>query len=406
MSDATFRHILTGFTVLDFTQVLSGPTATRLMVEMGAEVIKVELAPKGDPSRALPVLRGGRSAYYVQQNRGKQSVCIDLKKPAGRELVHELIARADVVIENFSPGAAERLGIGWQGVHATNPRAVMCSISAFGQEGPLAALPGFDYIAQAYAGVTAMIGEPDGAPALPMLALGDVSTGVHAACAIGYALLDRERGGPGRYIDIAMLDAYFQCHEINVQMHSLTGQVPARSGHHHYAVCPLGLFKARERHICIMALDAQWPALARAIGRPELATDPGYASNAARVARSGELIALLDAWVAAQPSGDAVVRTLGAHHVPCAPVLSIDEVVNTPHMRERGTAHRISDGKLGELTIPGMPLRFSDLPLHPPLEAAFLGQHNAEVLSAKLGYSEQQVRRLEADGVLHANSDT
>lgn len=401
-----FNHILTGFTVLDFTQVASGPSATRLMVEMGAEVIKIELAPRGDMARSLPVMRRGRSAYYVQQNRGKKSVCVDLKATAGKALVHELIGHADVVIENFSPGVAERLGIGWPVVHALNPRAVMCSISAFGQQGPLATLPGFDYIAQAYAGVTAMIGEPDGPPALPMLALGDVSAGVHAACAIGYALLERERGGPGRHLDISILDAYFHCHELNVQVHSLTGQVPTRSGHMHYAVCPIGLFKAKERYVCLVVLDAQWPQLCRAIGRPELATDERYAGNAARVARSREVIMLIEDWIAAQPSSDAVLRAMADHHVPCAPVLNIEEVVNTPHVRERETARRIDDAKLGTLTVPGMPLRFSGLPLHPPLAAAYLGEHNMQVLCGKLGYAEERVRELHANGVLHANPDT
>ncbi len=403
---AGFQHILSGFTVLDFTQALSGPTATRLMVEMGAEVIKVEMAPKGDMARMLPVLKHGRSGYYVQQNRGKRSVCIDLKRDAGRALAHELIGSADVVIENFSPGVTARLGLDWPTVHAINPRAVMCSISAFGQQGPLAALPGFDYIAQAYAGVTGMIGERDGAPAMPMLGLGDVTTGVHAACAIGYALLERERGGPARHLDISLLDSYFHCHEINVQMHSLTGAVPTRAGQQHYAVCPIGLFKAKQRYVCIVTLDAQWPALARAIGRPELASDPHYANNAARVARSQEVIALIDDWIAAQPDDDTVLRTMAEHHVPCAPVLTIAEAVAAPHLRERETTRRIDDPKLGTFTVPGMPLRFSGLPLHPPLEAAYLGEHNGEVLRGRLGYSDEQVRQLHADGVLHANPDT
>ena len=146
------KNLLEGFKVLDFTHVLAGPTATRLMVEMGAEVIKVEFPPVGDISRLLPTIKNGRSAYFVQQNRGKKSVCLNLKTPAGKAIVHDLIREVDVVIENFSPGVAARLGIGWEQVHALNPRAVMCSISAFGQSGPLSSLPGFDYIAQAYAG--------------------------------------------------------------------------------------------------------------------------------------------------------------------------------------------------------------------------------------------------------------
>lgn len=399
-------HLLTGFKVLDFTHVLAGPTATRLMAEMGADIVKLEFPPLGDISRMLPVIKDGRSAYFVQQNRGKRSLCVNLKSAEGKAIVDELIKQVDVVIENFSPGVAARLGIGWDKVHALNPRAVMCSISAFGQAGPLSGLPGFDYIAQAYAGVTGMIGELDGAPSLPMLGLGDVNTGVHAACAIGYALLHRERGGEGQYLDISLLDSYFHCHEINVALHSLTGEVPTRCGHHHYAVCPLGLFKAKDHYICIITLDNQWPSLCDAMGRPELAADPRYDKNAKRVERAGEVIALIQEWVSAQPSDDAVLQAMADNHVPCAPVLTVAEVVNTPHMLERGTVRTVSDPKLGNFAIPGMPLRYSGFPNDLPLKTAYLGEHNAEVLSGMLGFSAERIRQLTDSGVLAANPDT
>lgn len=400
------KNLLAGLKVLDFTHVLAGPTATRLLAEMGAEVIKVEFPPVGDISRLLPVLKNGRSAYYVQQNRGKKSVCLNLKTPAGREVVHDLIRQVDVVIENFSPGVAARLGVGWEQVHALNPRAVMCSISAFGQSGPLSSLPGFDYIAQAYAGVTGMIGEADGAPMLPMLGLGDVNTGVHAACAIGFALLHRERGGEGQYLDISLLDAYAHCHEINVAMVGLTGQTPTRAGNHHYAVCPLGLFKGQSRYLCIITLDNQWPSLCKAMGRPELASDPRYSTNANRVAHAPEVIALIQAWVDGIADDDEVLRLLEEAHVPCAPILTMKEMVEHPHMQERGTVREVQDPKLGTATVPGMPLRFSGFPHNVPMEASALGADNAAVLSGLLGYSEERLAALTADGVLFSNPDT
>lgn len=400
------NHILTGFKVLDFTHVLAGPTTTRLMAEMGADVIKVEFPPLGDMSRALPSIVDGRSAYFVQQNRGKKSICVNLKADEGRALMHDLIKQVDVVIENFAPGVAARLGLGWDTVHALNPRAVMCSISAFGQQGPLSSLPGFDYIAQAYAGVTGMIGEADSAPSLPMLGLGDVNTGVHAAAAIGFALLHRERGGEGQYLDISLLDAYFHCHEINVALYSMTGRVPTRAGHHHYAVCPLGLFKHGERYVCIITLDPQWPSLCKAMGQPALATDERYNSNAKRVERATEVIGLVQAWVDAQPSVERIIEVLAEHHVPCAPVMTIAEVCNAPHMLARGTVRTISDPKLGEVQMPGMPLRFSGFPNNQPLDAAYLGQHNDEVLSSLLGLSAERLEALRKAGVLHANPGT
>ena len=400
------KNLLEGFKVLDFTHVLAGPTATRLMVEMGAEVIKVEFPPVGDISRLLPTIKNGRSAYFVQQNRGKKSVCLNLKTPAGKAIVHDLIREVDVVIENFSPGVAARLGIGWEQVHAINPRAVMCSISAFGQSGPLSSLPGFDYIAQAYAGVTAMIGEPDDAPMLPMLGLGDVNTGVHAACAIGYALLHRERGGEGQYLDISLLDAYAHCHEINVAMYSMTGHSPSRSGNHHYAVCPLGLFKGQSRYLCIITLDNQWPALCTAMGRAELATDPRYNTNANRVAHASEVIALIQAWVDSIGDDDEVLRVLEDAHVPCAPILTIRELVEHPHMQQRGTVRAVEDPKLGKAVFPGMPLRFSGFPHNVPLEASSLGASNDDVLGNVLGYSADKIASLLAEGVLYSNPDT
>ena len=402
------KHILNGYRVLDMSHVLAGPTATRLMAEMGAEVIKVEFPPLGDVSRTMPAHKSGRSAYYAQQNRGKLSLCLNVKDEEGKAILRDLIRKSDVFIENFAPGVIGRLGFGWEQVHALNPRIVMCSISAFGQSGALSALPGFDYIAQAYSGIMGMIGDPDGPPSFPMAAIGDVTTGVHAACAIGYALLHRERGGEGQYLDIALLDAYAHCHELNIQLYSMTdgAREPTRSGHHHYAVCPLGLFKGPEGWICIIALQPQWPGVCRAIGRPELIEDARYDSNEKRVALADEVIGIVQAWLDGMPSDAAILAALEAERVPCAPVLRIAEVCAHAHMRERGTIRTIEDPKLGSVLMPGMPLRFSGFEYNAPLASAALGEHNRAVLSEVLGYDSTRVEALAAAGVLFANPDT
>ena len=401
-------HILTGYKVLDFTHVLAGPSATRIMVEMGAEVIKVEFPPAGDVSRGLPMIKNGRSGYFLQQNRGKKSICVDGKTDAGRRILDGLIAEVDVVIENFAPGAAARLGIGWERVKEINPRAVMCSLSAFGQEGPLSQQPGFDYIAQAYAGVTTMIGEPDGAPYFPLLGLGDVNTGMHAACAIGFALLHRERSGKGQYLDISLLDSYYHSHELNVQIYSASGGEvePTRSGRHHYAVCPLGLFKGADHYLFIIALEPQWKQVCVAIERPELFEDERYNSNAKRLEHQDEVNQIIQDWIDTKSSDDEILTALQAQRVPCAPVLSIAETVKEPHLRERGTVRTVTDPKFGEVDLPGMPLRFSDYPHNIPLETAHLGEHNSDVLNGILGYSDEEIQNLYDTGVLHANADT
>ena len=192
---AAQRHVMDGYRVLDFTQVVAGPTTTRLLAEMGAEVIKVELAPLGDMTRVLPVIRNGRSSYFLQQNRGKKSLCLDVRKPGATRILEDLVRHCDVLVENYSAGVIGHMGLSWERVHELNPRLVMCSISGFGQSGPLAAKPGYDAVAAAYAGVLDLIGYPDGLPLFPQLALGDGTTGVHALAAISTALLHRERSG-------------------------------------------------------------------------------------------------------------------------------------------------------------------------------------------------------------------
>lgn len=402
MAGAELKHVLDGYKVLDFTQVLAGPTVTRLMAEMGAEIIKVELAPTGDFSRVLPFLKDGRSGYFIQQNRGKKSLCLDAKSPRGQEILKALIKKVDVVVENFAPGTIQRLGLDYETVKQLNPCVVMCSVSAFGQTGPLSKLPGYDYIAQAYAGVTYMIGDPDGAPAFPMLGLGDVGTGVHAVAAIACALLYRERTGKGQYLDISLLDAYFHCHEMNVQVYSGSkGAIkPKRSGSQHYAICPIGLFKGKEVYLFIIALQHQWAPLCQAIGRPELGQDQRFNTNAKRVENMSQVVKVIEDWLASTPSDDAAVRILEEARIPVAPVLSIEQAVNHSHLQYRRTVRRVTDRAFGELDIPGMPLKFSEFPNELPLQAPFLGEHNEEILRNYLSYSSEQIRTLEGEGVL------
>jgi crotonobetainyl-CoA:carnitine CoA-transferase CaiB-like acyl-CoA transferase len=400
------KHLLDGYRVLDFSQVLAGPTVTRLMAEMGAEVIKVELPPGGDHSRHLPYLRYGRSGYFVQQNRGKKSLCIDLKNPAGLAAVRELAAKVDVMVENYAPGVIARLGLGYETVKRLNPRLVMCSISLCGQQGPMAFKPGFDHIGASLAGAIDMTGEADGPPVLNTMGIGDVSTGVHGLSAVLAALLYRERGGSGQWVDVSLVDSYFHYHDLSAQVLSLSGGAtkPQRSGGHHYLVCPAGIFKSCEGYIFVAALDHQWPALCRAIGRPELVEDPRFDTNPARVRNAPELIKTIEDWLQAQGSDAQSLRILDENRVPSAPILSVERAVNHPQLRARRTVRQIHDRILGDFLVPGVPLRFSEFPDELALEAPFLGEHNAEVLQRYLGYSPARIKELETAGVLlHAD---
>jgi CoA:oxalate CoA-transferase len=403
MSSNPSRHVLDGFKVLDFTQIVAGPTCTLMMAEMGADIIKVEMAPAGDPSRGAQMLINGRSGYFVQHNRGKKGICVDLKAAEGLEIVKQLVAKVDVVIENFAPGVIGRLGLGYDTVKALNPRAVMCSISAFGQSGPLAKEPGFDYLGAAYAGIVSMGGEPKGAPYVIMTAIGDVSTGAHAMGAICASLLYRERTGLGQYLDLSLLDTYFHYHEAGVETLSLSkGAIsPTRSGLHSWYAVPAGIFKARDRYMIIIApLDHQFSGLCRAMGNPELANDPRFKVHADRLINLAELVATIEAWLQLMPSDDAAMAAMKEYRVPHAPVLSLSEAVDHPHLRERGTVRTVHDRVLGDFQVPGFALRFSAFPERLELHAPFLGEHNAEVLTDYLGYDAQRVAQLEQRGVL------
>jgi crotonobetainyl-CoA:carnitine CoA-transferase CaiB-like acyl-CoA transferase len=403
MSDKR-RHLLDGYKVLDFTHFIAGPTATRLMAGMGAEIIKVELAPRGDQARSIEYIRDKRSAYFIQQNRGKQSLCLNMHRPEATTIIMDLLPHMDVLVENFAPGVIASMGFDYATVKRLNPRIVMCSISALGQTGPLAHDVGFDYIGQAYAGVTSLIGEPDGPPYLPMIAIGDVTTGVHALSAIACALLYREKTGEGQYIDVSLLDSYFHCQTVGVELHSASGgqREIHRSGLHLASFCPAGVFKGRKWHIVIIAwLDHHWARVCEALGRPELATEARYSSVPRRSENKAEIIKMIEAWLVSMPSDEAAVDRLRACRVPVAPVLSVSDAMKHPHLIERGTIHTVYDRILGEFQIPGFPFRFSSFPEELEMDAPTLGEHNQAILGKYLGYKPERVQQLNADSVLH-----
>jgi crotonobetainyl-CoA:carnitine CoA-transferase CaiB-like acyl-CoA transferase len=397
-------NILEGITVLDFTQVIAGPACTRLMAELGAEVIKVELAPIGDQSRLLPVVREGRSGYFCQHNQGKKSLCLDMQLPEAQALVQDLVRRSDVLVENFSPGAIARLGLDWETVNSLNPELIMCSISAFGQSGPLKDMPGFDYIGQAYSGATSMIGEPDEPPALTAFAVGDVGTSMTALAAINGALFFRTRTGKGQYLDISLVDFYVHTHELNLEVASLTGVAPQRAGSHHPAAAPLGIYRAKDGFVMIVALEMQWPRLCAAMEKPYLENDPRFVDAPSRLANRDALTYEIETWILSMPGRDAVIQRLTEARVPAAPILSVDEAMREPHLIERGTVRRIDDPVLGPFMVSGNPLRFSETKPSLPSRAPFLGEHNLEILSRYLGFTEADVAALTDQGVLYKES--
>lgn len=402
--------MLKGYRVLDLSQYIAGPTCTRIMAEMGAEVIKVELAPYGDRGRLFgdrpldPKLKKtSQSTYNVQHNHSKKSFAVDFKQERGRQLIKALVPKVDIVVENFAPGVMKRAGLDYESLREINPKLVMCSISLAGQTGPLSDKPGYDYMGAAYAGITSAIGEADRGPAMVPVAVGDNATGVTAAMAIGFALLHRERTGEGQYIECSLVDTYFNMHEINVPKASLRGAkfAPKRAGSIHPDGGPTGLFRYKDdQFISIAAMPHQWPQITKAMGRPELAEDPRFDTPRARRDNKDALKDVIEAWLGSFASREDAVAALDAERVPCAPVLTLHEAMAHPHLRARGTVRRVKDREIGEFDIPGFAAKFSRWPAAQDIKADRLGEHNEEVLRDLLTLPDEEIARLYADKVV------
>jgi crotonobetainyl-CoA:carnitine CoA-transferase CaiB-like acyl-CoA transferase len=399
--------MLTGYRVLDIGQFVAAPTCTRILAELGAEVIKLELAPFGDRGRFAgdkprdPALKtSSQSTYYFQHNHSKKSLAVDIKQERGRDLVYALIPKIDVVVENFAPGVMARAGFGYDKLSRLNPKLIMCSISLAGQSGPLSDKPGFDYMGAAYAGITSGIGEPDRGPAQLTVTVGDSATGVTAAMSIGFALLHRERTGEGQYIDCSLVDTYFNMHEVNVPRASLRGAQfqPRRLGSLHPDGGPTGVFRCRnDEFVAIMVLPHQWVQMTRAMNMPELAEDIRFRDARGRRDNNKALQGIIETWLGQFASRAEAMAALEAERVPCAPVLTVHQAMAQPHLRERGTVRRVTDRDIGEFDIPGLAAKFSRWSPATEIAADRLGEHNEEILREMLGLTNAEIHQLYLD---------
>jgi CoA:oxalate CoA-transferase len=392
-----------GIRVLDFTHFVAGPTCTRILGEMGADVIKVERSAGGDRVRALGIVKDGMSTYYFQHNHSKRSLALDLRNPRATKIILAMIPKIDVVVENFAPGVIGQMGFGYEALRKINPAIIMCSVSVAGQTGPLSYKPGYDYLGASLAGVIDQIGEADRPPSVPAMAIGDVSTGVNAAMAVAFALINRFRTGEGQFIDASLLDTYFHMHELSIPVVSLRpGKWSVkRNGAMHPTGAPCGVFQAPGGYVFLVPQQHEISRLWRAMKRPDLAEDPRFKTNRDRLKHNLELKNIIEDWMATMPGRDAVIEALDAERVPCAPVYKVDETIAHPHMRQRKTVRRVSHEKLGEFDIPGMPVKFSTWPERTAeLRASNVGQDNAAVLKDVLAMSDADIAKLGAEGVL------
>lgn len=374
---------LSGVNVLDLTRVLAGPFCTMMLGDLGADVIKVEAPGRGDDTRSWgPPFLAGESAYFLCVNRNKRSLVLDLKSEAGRQVVRELASRADVVVENFKVGQMAAWGLGYETLRQANPRLVYCAITGYGQTGPYAARPGYDFVVQAEGGVMSITGPQAGPPYKVGVAIVDVATGLFAATSILAGLFQALRTGRGAYLDVALLDCHLGC-LVNVASNYLvTGETPGRYGNAHASIVPYQEFETTDGFIILaVGNDSQFVRLCETIGRPDLATDERFQSNAARVAHRELLIPLLQAIFRGQSSAAWLAR-LQAQGIPCGPVNTLPQILADPHVLARQMLVTVDHPTCGPLKLVGPPVKLLDVPVEamvrrpPPL----LGQHTQEIL--------------------------
>ncbi|MGE0681210.1 MAG: CaiB/BaiF CoA transferase family protein, partial [Candidatus Binatia bacterium] len=358
--------------------------------------------PRGDLTRVYPYIKAGQSGGFLQHNRGKQSVCVDLKKPEAVEIVKNLVPQVDVVIENFSPGTLAKYGFGYEELKKLNSQLIMCSISGFGQDGPYAHRPGNDTVAQAMSGLMHLTGDPQGSPTYVGIYVADENAGVHGLAAVCAALYYREKTGIGQYIDLSLVESLFHLHDTAIQFYVLSeGKLnPTRFGAHHYAIAPCGIFKARDGYVVIAVLVHQWDIFTQAIDKPELTHDSRFATPEARVEHRFELVKILEEWLQSFPTRDEPLAILEKVRILSAPVLDIAEVINHPQIKARGSMQDVLHPGIGPVALPKSPFRFSETTVEIRSRAPLLGEHNESVLSRYLGLSADRIAALTQSGVL------
>jgi crotonobetainyl-CoA:carnitine CoA-transferase CaiB-like acyl-CoA transferase len=394
------RPPLAGIRVIDLTRVLAGPFCSMSLGDMGAEVIKVEEPGKGDDTRGWPPFTGGEATYFMSVNRNKKSLTLNMKAPEGQAILRRLIAKADVVLENFRPGTMERLGFGYDALRKLNPRLIYCAISGFGESGPESSRPGYDLIVQGESGVMDLTGFPDGPPVKVGNSVGDLVSGMAAAQGVALALLSRAKSGKGQKVEIGMLDVMASLLTYQAGLYWNAGGKPARRGNQHPSIVPYEVFQAQDAYMTLgVANNSLWERMCRAIGREDLAQDPRFDSEAKRVTNREALIPALNAEFGRRPAADWLKR-LDEAGVPAGRIKTVAEVCESEHLRARGMFVNVQHPKAGSVTAMGVPIRLWDTPGAASAPAPLLGQHTDEILTGLLRVPKTKVDKLRAAGVV------
>ncbi|MCY4659126.1 MAG: CoA transferase [Acidobacteria bacterium] len=391
---------LDGIRVVDLSRVVSGPFCTMTLADMGADVVKIEEPGRGDESRAFgPPFLGGESPYFLSINRNKRSCTVNLKCDDGRAVVQRLVARADVLIQNFRPGAVERLGLDYAALAPRHPRLIYCSISGFGDTGPDAARPGYDLIVQGESGLMDLTGEPDGPPTRIGTSIADLTTGLMAAQGILLALHARQTTGRGQHVRVAMLDAVASLLTYNTGNYFATGEAPTRRGNDHPSVAPYQTLRAADGWINLgIANDALWRRYCDAIARPDLRDDPRFATAPERVRHRADLIPIVEA-LTLKRTVDEWMEDLGAAGVPCGRIRNVAEVCTNPQLTERGKVVERPHPTAGAVKMIGQPIELDDTPARIRSAPPLLGEHTDDVLR-EAGYEDGEILALRDRGAV------
>lgn len=392
---------LHGVRVLDLSRVLAGPYCTMFLGDLGADVVKVEQPGSGDDTRSWgPPFQGGESAYFLCVNRNKRSVTLDLKTPDGMELLRRLALEADVLMENFRPGTLAGWGLSEAEVRRQNPRLIYAALSAFGASGPMKDRPGYDLAVQAWGGLMSVTGPADGEPSKVGVAIIDVVAGLMLGKSIAAALYARERTGRGQRIETSLMEAEVASLVNAGSNYLVTGEAPGRWGNAHPNIVPYQSFATADGHLVVAAAnEAIWTRFCQGVGKPELAADPRFDTNAHRVENRDALLAVLDDLFRSR-TGREWVELLNRIGVPCSPVQDIRQVFDSPQVREREMLREIDHPTAGKVRMAGLPVKFSETPAAIRLAPPLLGEHNDLVLKDWIGLDEAGAAELRSRGAL------
>lgn len=391
---------LENLVVLDLTRVLAGPFASMILADFGADVIKIEPPPDGDDSRSYGPFIGQESAYFMSLNRGKRSMTLNLKEPKAKELFKAMVKKADVVLENYRPGTMAKLGLGYDVLKEINPRLIYAACSGFGQTGPYKDKPAYDMIVQGMGGIMSITGQEGGAPTRVGASIGDITAGLFTVIGIMLALYERESSGEGQMVDVGMLDCQLAILENAIARYLISGDVPKPIGNRHPSITPFEVFQAQDGYIIIaVGNNRLWEKFCHLIGKPELVVDERFVSNPQRTKNQPQLKAILDTVFPAKTVEEWLVA-LESAGIPCAPINTVERVINDPQIKARQMVVDIQHPQAGRIQMVGVPIKMSRTPGAVERPAPQLGQHNKKILREFLGMVDEEIDNLKTQGII------